>query len=124
MDMFYVHPSNIVRTLAALEMQGMITRSPHDKDKRTCKLYPTERALSIIDEVQTVCKKALKGALLALTRQFFPNPPYSVTSAPFWNHGVLFAEPADDFSTFVLSVVLVGIELRKQKIHISERKVV
>lgn len=57
MDMFYVHPSNIVRTLAALEMQGMITRSPHDKDKRTCKLYPTERALSIIDEVQTVCEK-------------------------------------------------------------------
>lgn len=75
MDMFYVHPSNIVRTLAALEMQGMITRSPHDKDKRTCKLYPTERALSIIDEVQTVCKKALKGALLALTRQFFSQSP-------------------------------------------------
>ena len=60
-----------VRTLAALEMQGMITRSPHDKDKRTCKLYPTERALSIIDEVQAVCEKALKGALFALTRQVF-----------------------------------------------------
>lgn len=57
MDMFYVHPSNIVRTIAALEKQGMITRSPHDKDKRTCKLYPTERALSVIDEVQTVCEK-------------------------------------------------------------------
>ena len=40
MDMFYVHPSNIVRTVAALE-----------------KLYPTERALSVIDEVQTVCEK-------------------------------------------------------------------
>ncbi len=57
MDMFYVHPSNIVRTVAALEKQGMITRSPHDKDKRTCKLYPTQRALSVIDEVQTVCEK-------------------------------------------------------------------
>ena len=57
MDMFYVHPSNIVRTVAALEKQGMITRSPHDKDKRTCKLYPTERALSVIDEVQTICEK-------------------------------------------------------------------
>ena len=53
MDMFYVHPSNIVRTVAALEKQGMIMRSPNDKDKRTCKLYPTERALSVIDEVQT-----------------------------------------------------------------------
>ena len=53
----YVHPSNIVRTVAALEKQGMIMRSPNDKDKRTCKLYPTERALSVIDEVQTVCEK-------------------------------------------------------------------
>lgn len=57
MDMFYVHPSNIVRTVAALEKQGMITRSPHEKDKRTCKLYPTKRALSVIDEVQMVCEK-------------------------------------------------------------------
>lgn len=57
MDMFYVHPSNIVRTVAALEKQGMIMRCPNDKDKRTCKLYPTERALSVIDEVQTVCGK-------------------------------------------------------------------
>lgn len=54
MDIFYVHPSNIVRTVAALEKQGMITRSPHDKDKRTCKPYPTERALSVIDKVQTI----------------------------------------------------------------------
>lgn len=57
LNMFYVHPSNIVRTVATLEKQGMITRSPNDKDKRTCKLYPTERALSVIDEVQTVCEK-------------------------------------------------------------------
>ena len=57
MDMFYVHSSNIVRTVAALEKQGLIMRSPNDKDKRTCKLYPTERALSVIDEVQTVCEK-------------------------------------------------------------------
>ncbi len=55
--MFYVHPSNIVRTVAALEKQGMITRLPHDKDKRTCKLYPTEHALSVIDEVKTICEK-------------------------------------------------------------------
>lgn len=57
LDMFYVHPSNVVRTVAALEKQGMITRSPHDKDKRTCKLYPTEKALSIIDEIQTICER-------------------------------------------------------------------
>ena len=57
LDMFYVHPSNIVRTIAALEKHGLITRSPNDKDKRTCKLYPTNRALSVIDEVQAVCEK-------------------------------------------------------------------
>ena len=57
LNMFYVHPSNIVRTVATLEKQGMITRSPNDKDKRTCKLYPTERALSIVDEIQMICEK-------------------------------------------------------------------
>lgn len=67
MDMFYVHPSNIVRTIAALEKQGMITRSPNDKDKRTCKLYPTDRALSVIDEVQAVCEKTEDLLLQGIT---------------------------------------------------------
>lgn len=65
MGMFYVHPSNIVRTVAALEKQGMITRVPNDRDRRTCKLYPTDRALSVIDEVRAVCERTeallLKG---------------------------------------------------------------
>ena len=57
MDMFYVHPSNIVRTIAALEKQEMITRTPNDQDKRTWKLYPTDRALSVFEEIQAVCEK-------------------------------------------------------------------
>lgn len=57
MDIFYVHPSNIVRTILTLEKQGMITRSPNDKDKRTWKLYPTDRALSVCGEIQEVCEK-------------------------------------------------------------------
>lgn len=57
MDIFYIHPSNIVRTIAALEKQGLITRSPNAKDKRTWKLYPTDSALSVIDEVQAACEK-------------------------------------------------------------------
>lgn len=56
MNMFYIHPSNIVRTIAALEKQGMITRSSNDKDKRTWKLYPTQQALSIVEEVRIVCE--------------------------------------------------------------------
>ncbi len=57
MDIFYIHPSNIVRTVAALEKQGMITRSPNDKDKRTWKLYPTDRALAVLEEIRTVCER-------------------------------------------------------------------
>lgn len=57
MNMFYVHPSNIVRTIAALEKQGLITRSPNNKDKRTWELYPTDRALSMVEEIRTVCEK-------------------------------------------------------------------
>ncbi|MCI8417179.1 MAG: MarR family transcriptional regulator [Lachnospiraceae bacterium] len=56
MDMFYVHPSNIVRTIAALEKQGMITRSPYDKDKRTWRLYPTDRAMSVCKEIRSICE--------------------------------------------------------------------
>ena len=57
MDIFYVHPSNIVRTVAALEKNGMITRTPNDKDKRTHNLYPTERALSVTEQIEAVCEK-------------------------------------------------------------------
>ncbi|MCI8357214.1 MAG: MarR family transcriptional regulator [Lachnospiraceae bacterium] len=57
MDIFYVHPSNIVRTIAALEKQGLITRVPNDQDKRTWKLYPTDRALSVLEEIRAVCAK-------------------------------------------------------------------
>lgn len=57
MNMFYVHPSNIVRTIAALEKQGMITRTPNDLDRRTWKLYPTERALSVVKEVEALCER-------------------------------------------------------------------
>ncbi len=34
----------------------MITRSPNDQDKRTWKLFPTDRALSISEEIRTVCQ--------------------------------------------------------------------
>ncbi len=55
-NLFYIHPSNIVRTIAALEKEGMIVRSPNDQDRRTWQLYPTDRALSAFEEIRTVCK--------------------------------------------------------------------
>ncbi len=64
----------------------------------------------------TAIGKAMKGALLALTRQvFFLIPLLLVLPLRFGIMGVLFAGPIADFSAFLLSVILVSIELRKQK---------
>ena len=73
----------------------------------------------------TAIGKALKGALLALTRQtFFLIPLTLLLPLRFGIMGVLLAGPVADFSAFVLSVVLVGIELKnitiqspKQAVH-------
>ena len=60
--------------------------------------------------------KSLKGALLALTRQTFVLIPLTLLlPLRFGIMGVLLAGPVADFSAFMLSVVLVGIELKKQK---------
>ncbi len=53
----YVHPSNIVRMVAALEKKGFLTRVPCEQDKRTWKLYPTERALSIAGQIRAACQE-------------------------------------------------------------------
>lgn len=64
----------------------------------------------------TAIGKALKGALLALTRQvFFLIPLILILPLRFGIMGVLLAGPVADFSAFLLSVVLAGIELRNQK---------
>ena len=62
LNSFYVHPSNIVRMIATLEKNGFLTRVPYDKDKRTWRLYPTQKALSIADQIRIACKKT--GAIL------------------------------------------------------------
>lgn len=64
----------------------------------------------------TAIGKAMKGALLALTRQvFFLIPLILLLPLRFGIMGVLFAGPTADFMAFVLSAVLAGIELKKQK---------
>ena len=70
----------------------------------------------------TAIGKPMKGALLSLTRQVFFLIPLLVVF-PFWFGimGVLFAGPIADFIAFILSVVLVGKELRTQKI-IAQKK--
>ncbi len=64
----------------------------------------------------TAIGKAMKGALLALTRQvFFLIPLILLLPLRFGIMGVLFAGPAADFMAFILSVVLVRRELETQK---------
>ena len=72
----------------------------------------------------TAIGKSLRGALLALTRQtFFLIPLTLLLPLRFGIMGVLLAGPIADFSAFVLSVVLVGIELRQQRTIAKQAKI-
>lgn len=55
MNTFYLHPSNIVRTVASLENKGLLTRKPCEEDRRTCRLYPTDQAMAVIARVEAAC---------------------------------------------------------------------
>lgn len=57
MNSFYVHPSNIVRMITALEKKGLLTREPCENDKRTWRLYPTQKALEIVDQINAACNQ-------------------------------------------------------------------
>lgn len=49
-----INKSNVARQAAVLEEEGFITRTPSPADKRVLQLYPTEKALSIMDEIRGV----------------------------------------------------------------------
>ena len=49
-----INKSNVARQAAVLEEEGFITRTPSPADKRVLQLYPTEKALSIMDEVRGI----------------------------------------------------------------------
>ena len=68
-DTFYLHPSNIVRTVMVLERNGFITRTPYDKDKRTWQLYPTDKAEAIIRQIKAVCEQAEAVLLQGFTKE-------------------------------------------------------
>lgn len=54
LNLFYIHPSNITRSLAYLEKAGFLKKEPHKKDKRTCCLYPTEKALLANEQILAI----------------------------------------------------------------------
>ncbi len=47
-----VHPSNITRALDILCKKGYIIKEDLESDRRTCKLYPTEKARSIFNRLK------------------------------------------------------------------------
>lgn len=51
-EQFYVNPSNITRSLAYLEKEGFIRKEVNPEDKRTCRLYPTQKALDAQPEIE------------------------------------------------------------------------
>ena len=65
----YVHPSNVVRMVAALEKKGFLTRTPCQQDKRTWQLYPTERALAIAEQIRAICAETEAVLLAGLTEE-------------------------------------------------------
>lgn len=69
LETFYVHPSNIVRTISALEKKGFLKREPYEQDKRTWRLYPTQKAMEIVEMVQTSVSETEKMILDSLTKE-------------------------------------------------------
>lgn len=55
LESVYVHPSSIVRVIAALEKKGFLTRMPNELDRRTWRLYPTEKAMAVVEKIRTAC---------------------------------------------------------------------
>lgn len=63
--LFYIHPSNITRALTFLEKEGFLEKKTNPKDKRTCRLYPTEKAETACAQIKQICmdwnNRVLKG---------------------------------------------------------------
>lgn len=57
LETFYVHPSNVVRMISALERKGFLRREPCHRDKRTWRLYPTQKALDVAPQVRQACRE-------------------------------------------------------------------
>lgn len=47
-----VNKSNVARQAAALEEEGFIRRCPCENDKRMVRLYPTEKTLALLPQIE------------------------------------------------------------------------
>ena len=49
-----INKSNVARQAAVLEEEGFITRTPSPADKRGMELYPTQKALDLLPQIQAI----------------------------------------------------------------------
>lgn len=53
-QMMFINKSNVARQVAALEEDGFITRTPAASDKRVMELYPTEKTLELMPQLESI----------------------------------------------------------------------
>ena len=49
-----INKSNVARQAAVLEEEGFIIRTPSPADKRVMELYPTQKALDLLPQIQSI----------------------------------------------------------------------
>ena len=52
----FINKSNVARQAAALEEQGFIERRPSAADKRVMELYPTDKAIALLPQIQQILR--------------------------------------------------------------------
>ena len=68
------NPSNVSRALGILEEKGYIKKEPSGTDRRTCYLYPTEKAQAAYNEIKTIvhtCNQKVVDNFSEEERQIF-----------------------------------------------------
>lgn len=48
-----INKSNVARQVAVLEEEGFITRTPSEADKRVMELYPTQKTLELMPQINS-----------------------------------------------------------------------
>ena len=50
----YVHKSNVARQVSSLEEKGFVKRRPDPADRRNLLVYPTQKAVAVLDKIRAV----------------------------------------------------------------------
>ena len=59
----------MTRTITLLERSGFLTRQPCDHDRRTYRLYPTEKAQKAVPAIEKACRDTEDALLKALPEE-------------------------------------------------------